>query len=176
MEVPTLSPPNACWVGGYIFFAVALVLQWRLVFRPTRRQEQWGIAGGVAATLVLTLIGAWVLMQYAGSEWGLTVILDAFYPAGDLVLALVALALARAFGGGLWAKPWVGLLAFVFADAAYTWTYDLGIYTPTPGDPGFFMTVLVDTLYLDAYLIVALACYAQLLLIQNGPRLVRQRN
>ena len=175
MEVPTLSPPNACWVAGYIFFAVALVLQWRLAFRPTRRQEQGGIAGGVLVTLVLTLVGAWVLVQFTGSEWELSVFLDAFYPAGDLILALAAWALARAFGKGLWARPWLSLLVFAFADALYTWTYDLGVYSSTPGAPGFMITVLADTLYLDAYLVVALACYAQLLLVQNGPRLVRQR-
>jgi hypothetical protein len=176
MEVPTFSPPNACWVGGYIFFAIALVLQGRLVFRPTRRQQRWGIAGGILVTLVLTLIGAWVLVQFTGSEWVPSVFLDAFYPAGDLVLALAAWALARAFGKGLWARPWLSLLVFAFADALYTWTYDLGVYSPTPGDPGFFLTVLGDTLYLDAYLVVALACYAQFLLIQEGPRLVRQRD
>ncbi len=170
-DVPTVSLADIPWVVAYVFFGVALLQQYRLVFRSTPRNERTFIATAVAAIVILSVAGTAVLRRIIGTaESPLATFLNVFYPLGDLALAVVALTLARAFGGGLWARPWIALLVFAVADTMYTVLLLSGLYAFSAAS-GNVLNLIADTLYLDAYIALALACYAQLLLLRHGPHL-----
>jgi hypothetical protein len=168
-DVPAVSPADVPWVVAYWFFGAALLQQCRLVFRPTSRQERRLVAATVVVVVGLSLAGTAVLRRIVSTPEGLLVtFLNIFYPLGDLALAAVALTLARAFGGGQWARPWIALLAFAVADTLYTGLLLSGLYAFSV-ESGNVLSLIADTVYLDAYIVLALACHAQLLLLRRGP-------
>lgn len=170
-EPPVPSWADFFWLAGYVFFTAALLYQYRLVFQTTRSQERRWVLGIVIATLVVTLLGTTILRQLIDTEepW-LSTCINVFYPIGDLAVAVVALMLVRTFGWGLWGRPWIALLVFTFSDALYAWLELSGIYSflSAEGNP---LSMACDVIYFGAYLVMALACYSQLLLLKYGPRL-----
>lgn len=169
-EVPLFSLTDVFWIAGYYFFGGALLHQYRLVFRSERRREMRYIASALLIVLILSLIGTLIVRWVFPHEksW-LGTFVNVFYPLGDLALALIAVTLARAFGRGLWARPWLAFLAFVFSDSMYTWLAVTGIYAFAAGE-GNVVSLVADTAYLVAYMLLGLACHAQLLLLRRGPR------
>jgi len=170
-EPPVPSWADAFWMVGYMLFTAALLYQYRPVFHSTPGKERWTIIGVVAAVLVISLLTTIVLRQLISTEepW-LTTYINVFYPFGDLAVAVAALILVRAFGWGLWGRPWIALLAFTFADALYAWLTITGLYSylSEQGNP---LSMVSDVVYFDAYLVMMLGCYSILLLLRHGPRL-----
>jgi hypothetical protein len=168
-EPPLLSIADIPWMIGYVFFASALIHQYRLVYRSSRAQETYitlGVTGGI---LIIGIALTAVLMQLAVSEqtW-LETLVSVLYPLLDLAVGLAALWLIRAFGGGLWGRPWVGLFIFALADSLYAWLQVTGLYDAfvSTGNP---LSLVADTVYLIAYLVMAIACLSLWLLLQYGP-------
>ncbi|MDQ7030596.1 MAG: hypothetical protein Q9O62_12865 [Ardenticatenia bacterium] len=166
-EAPLVSVADIFWAGGYVWFAVALMHQYQLVYGADGRWR-WRhvalVAGGVVATsALLTFLLVGVAGLKAEDGW-LPVFLNIFYPLGDGALALAAWRIARLFRGGRWARPWLALLAFVVADAAYTSLFITGIYS----FEGNLPSLLADVLYLDAYLFLAFMIYDHLTLLRQG--------
>ena len=170
-EPPVPSLADAFWMVGYVLLTAALLYQYRPVFHPTPDKERWTIIGVVAAVLVISLLTTLVLRQLVSTEepW-LTTYVNVFYPFGDLAAAVAALILVRAFGWGLWGRPWIALLVFTFSDALYAWLTTTGVYSYL-SEQGNLLSMVTDVVYFDAYLIMALACYSQLLLLRHGSRL-----
>lgn len=169
LQAPSLA--DFFWMIGFVVFIPALLYQYRLVFRSTRRQERLVMIGVVVAVLVGSLLGTVVLRQLVSAEepW-LTTYINVFYPFGDLAVAVAALILVRAFGWGLWGRPWIALLVFTFSDALYAWLTLTGLYSylSEQGNP---LSMVCDVVYFDGYLVMMLGCYSILLLLHHGPRL-----
>lgn len=168
-EAPGVSVADVLWLGGYGFFAAALVHQYLLLFRPGSRQ-MWVIVPVVTVgVLLITLLFTGLAMQSADSDktWP-EMYVAIFYPFGDLAVAAAALYLVRTFGRGLWGRPWLALLVFTISDALYAWLEITGLYSAisTRGNLG---SMVVDVIYFAAYLVMALACYRQWHLLKYGP-------
>jgi hypothetical protein len=153
------------WVAAYVFFAYALFLQYRLLAQPNR-QELWRLAGYAALALLVLyillyrLLTTWVNVE---SQWSAAV--NSFYPVADLFLASIAIWLIRHFRGGAFARPWLGLLAFSFTDLLYAWIETSGIY-----EQASVWTVVFDTTYVGAYLLLGLGILSQWAFLKYGLR------
>ncbi len=164
-EAPLVSVADLFWVGGYVWFAAALLHQYRMVHGA---DGGWGlrhvalVAAGIVALSAL-LAFPLASLQEDGEGW-LSVFLNVFYPLGDAALAVGAWSIARLFRGGRWARPWLALLAFVVADAFYTFLLITGLYS----FEGNLPSLLADLLYLDAYLFLALVIYDHLEMLRRG--------
>jgi hypothetical protein len=174
-EAPTVSIIDAFWVLAYGFFAAAFVLQFRLVFFSTPEQEQLWLAVAIGWA-VLGTTGVTYFLHQTNTDPNqslLATVVQAFYPVADLSLAVAALKLGTTFGRGAWGRVWLGLLAFVVSDSLYAWLSFSGLYAYSieSGNP---LSLVADTLYVDAYLILALSALNQLLLLRYGPAPRRQ--
>jgi len=115
------------------------------------------------------LYGLWLLHgNPQAHQWETFV--NAFYGIGDLALALGALLLAYTFRSGALSRPWLGLVIFAASDLLYSWLESSGLYAWSIGT-GNALTTISDTTYFAAYLIIAIGCYSQWLLLAQGPRL-----
>ena len=170
MEASGLTAADIFWVVAYGFFADSLLTQYRVIYstpHPIERKRLVGILLAVLlSTIVVTLLAQW-LGGNAEQTWWVTLV-QVFYPVADLALAIAALRLARLFGRGLWGLAWMGLLVFVVADGLYSLLNLVGLYAIS-AEQGNPLSLVSDTLYLDAYLILMLACLAQLLFMRRGP-------
>ncbi len=168
-EMPSLTPADLFWAIGYLCFAAALYYQYRLVFHLRPGQHQRVLVGAVAAVLLVSAIATVLLRKTGGvAESWLATFVATYYPFADVAIGAAALVLVGAFRRGLWARPWRGLLVFAVSDALYAWGTATGFYVLY--GVGNFFSLIVDTLYLLAYLFVAVACYAHLQLLRYGPR------
>ena len=171
-EVPAVSLADPLWIVGYFLFGAAFLFQFRLVLDLPRRKEMFWTGVTVAATLALTLIVAVLLVNFGPESeltWGET-FLTVFYATGDLALMVGAIKLGRIFGRGLWGQAWLGLLAFTVSDTLYFWATYSGLYAYGV-ETNNLITLAVDSIYLLAYCLIALACHIHYLLIRFGPTL-----
>ena len=169
-EVPDVTLADIPWVGSFGFFAIAFLLQFRLIFATQPRQERKWLGGAVGGVLLAALVGTWLLRTLGGETeqtWPETY-LAVFYPFADLALALAAIKLGQVFGRGMWGRAWMGLLVMVGSDLLYSFLTFSGLYAQSASN-GNPLSLTADTLYFDAYLLLALACYTQYLLLRHGP-------
>ncbi len=158
-EVPLPSMGDVAWLSGYIFLTTSLLIQYRLIWGIHPRQERQ----------ILLLIGSAILVGSALIAYGtenqdrMAVFINTMYPLADLALALAALKLAHTFGTGQWGRPWQALLVFALADAVYAWFIELNVY-----GENLILTSLADTIYFAAYIVLAVACYHQYLLVKRA--------
>jgi len=157
-SVPNFSPADVLWIGAYVFLADALSNQFGLVAFDHSRRPFWiGLTGfGVvfaSATLVTWLTGG-TLADFSGF----------FYPLADFAVGLIALILVVSFRRGRIAWPWLSLLVFMISDSLYAWAVTTGIYEWTTG--GGILTLLIDLIYLLAYLLLAWGVFNQYLAIR----------
>ncbi len=169
-EVPDLTVADVPWVGAYTFFAISFLLQFRLIYGGRRDAERKWLALGVGGSLLAALAGT-LLMRGLGGEteqtW-LETYVAIFYPLADLVLVMAAIKLWRVFGRGMWGRAWIGLLVMAISDLLYSFLTFSGLYAQSASD-GNPLSLVADTLYFDSYLLLAVACYAQYLLLRHGP-------
>lgn len=169
-EVPDLSLADLPWVGAYVFFAISFFLQFRLIYGVRRAAERKLLILGLCVSVLGALLGT-LLMRGLGGEteqtW-LETYVAVFYPLADLVLVIAAVKLWRVFGRGMWGRAWIGLLVMAIADLLYSFLTFSGLYAQSASD-GNPLSLLADTLYFDSYLLLAVACYAQYLLLRHGP-------
>jgi hypothetical protein len=170
VAIPSWS--DIFWAAALAPFALAFVMQYRLIYSPDRRQEAGWLLAAAATTLLLSVVGTWLLLQTStDSELTLpAAFLQVFYAASDFVMMLAGLRLAQVFGRGLWGRAWWGLLAFVISDGLYSYVEFSGLYALSV-ENGNLLTLVVDLSYALAYMLMALACWSQLLLMRYGPTL-----
>jgi hypothetical protein len=167
-EVPE-GISDVFWIAAYLFFGFALFLQYQLVARPTRGES---ISRGLTALLMLLAIYLLiydVLTSGAEPASRFGALVNSFYPAGDFVLALAALWLANHFMGGVFSRPWLGLLAFSFTDLMYAWLEISGLYSWSVKHANPLSTIF-DITYLGAYLVLGLGVLSQWTFLRYGLR------
>ena len=167
-EVP-VGLPDVFWVAAYFFFGQALLFQYQILARPTKQELLSRALFAILFLLVLNLLVYRALTSGAEIADKFDVAIDSFYPAADLLLALVALWLARNFMGGAFSRPWLGLLAFTFADLMYAWLEISGMH-PWSVNGANLLSTITDIAYLGAYLILGLGVLCQWAFLKYGMR------
>ena len=157
------------WVVAYLFFGQALLIQYRILARPSKRELLSRVGLAILCLLALyflvyRLMTAWVNVQ---SQFGAAV--NLFYPVADLVLAVVAIWLVHRFQGGAFSRPWLGLLAFSFVDLLYAWLQISGIYSWSVNQANSW-SALFDVAYLGAYLLLGLGILSHWVFLKYGLR------
>ena len=161
--------PDLFWISAYFFFGYALFVQYQILAHPDRKQSQRLIVTGIGLLLALFLILYWVLTAGIGAPADSGTAINAFYPAADLLLALVAFWLARNFMGGAFSRPWFGVLAFSIADLLYAWMELSGLYSWSVNASNALST-LTDVVYLAAYLVLGWCLLSQWVFMKYGLR------
>lgn len=167
-EVP-VGIQDVFWMTAYLFFGQALLVQYKILNQPTARQVL--SRGSVVLLLIVAII--WfvyrLLLTTSQTMDKLDAFVNAFYPAVDLSLSVVAIWLVRNFAGGAFARPWWGVLAFSFSDLLYAWLELSGTYAWSV-DQGNLLSVVTDITYFGAYLILGLSVLSQWLFMKYGLR------
>ncbi len=163
---PEIFITDFFYLAGYFCFGVSIFLQYRLIMQPAPQQQRQILlllAIGVPVAVVLLTFG--LRAAGLGLEWSLPgMLLYACYPVGDALMGFSGLYLSHLFGRGLWGRAWWGLVAFALSDGFSFW-YDMGGYTLLSEQADFYLSLAASTLYVLGYLVVALACLRQLLLL-----------
>lgn len=167
-EVPE-GISDVFWISAYLFFWQALLIQYRILAHPTKQKLLSYVLVASLFFLTLYLFIYRTLVSGAESPSSFDAAINSFYPAADLLLALVALWLASHFMGGAFSRPWLGLLAFSFADLMYAWLEISGLYSWSVNEANLLSTVS-DIVYLAAYLVLGLGIFSQWVFLKYGLR------
>jgi len=170
-EVP-IGLQDVFWIVSYLFFGQALIRQYRILRQPSMRELWTRALVGIAAVLVLVFVISWVVVSKTETQNLFNAVVNSFYPAADLTMAVVALRLARNFSGGAFSRPWLGLLVFTVSDFMYAWLEASGMYAWSL-EQGNILTAVADVTYVVAYLVLALGVLYQWLFLKYGLRSVR---
>lgn len=150
------SVADGLWMLGYIFLAIAISAQYRILYRWGFKKRLVFLLGGLGLVALLAVGISFVFSEVLD----LGTVVWYFYPIADFFFALTILWLVVTFHGSTLAVPWLGLFALIISDALYLWALQTEIYWI----PGGLPRLLVDMAYVFAYLLFALGCYAQYLL------------
>jgi len=167
--MPVVTLADLSWVVGSFMLIIALALQVRILYRLSESRFRALLAVVLGALFLLSAAVALLLPRILTTE--LTrgeLFLLVFYPLVDLLLALGALHAARFFGQGQLGRSWYALFMFAVADSLYTWLLSEGVYVLVGSSNA--LTLLTDSLYLGAYLLLGWAFQAQEYLLLYGPR------
>ena len=172
-DVPIISLADIFWLVGLVPFTVAFVVQYRLIYSPPAWKETLSVWAVILSVILASLLGTKLLhgITPAWKLFWVEALLQVFYAVTDLAMMLAALSLAFTFGRGLWGRAWLGLLAFTLSDSLFSWITSSGLYAISV-ERGNLLSLVVDCLYMLAYMLVALACYSQYLLVTHGPALM----
>ena len=167
-EVP-IGIPDVFWITAYYFLGRALLSQYQIVVRPTQRELTSRIVSSVSFLCVSFVVIFSILKWLDFSSSTVDTLVNAFYPAGDLTLALAAIWLTRHFQGGALGRPWIGLLVFAFSDLMYAWLQLSGAYAWSL-DRGNLVSGISDIVYFSAYLVLGIGSFSQWLFLKYGLR------
>lgn len=167
-EVP-VGIPDVFWIISYFFLVQALVFQYRILAKPDKQELLRRALMAFFVLVAIYLLIYSVLTSGVEAVSKLEAVVNSFYPAADLFLALIAFWLASHFIGGAFSRPWLGLLAFAFADLMYAWVELSGLYSWSIGQANLLSTV-TDIVYLGAYLILGLGLLSQWIFLKYGLR------
>lgn len=167
-EVP-VGAQDVFWMISYLFFGQALLAQYTILNRPTAIERRSRILIVILSIMGLIWLTYNFLITTSQTTDKLSALANAFYPAVDVLLAGIALWLARSFAGGAFARPWWGVLAFSFSDLSYAWLDLSGTYAWSV-DQGNLLSVITDVTYFAAYLILGLGVLSQWLFLKYGLR------
>ena len=159
--------PDVFWVTAYFGLGLALLNQYRILLRPEKRALRNAVWIVALALFAFTLLIYSVFVSATDTPSKLDAAVNSFYPAGDLLLAGVALWLAGHFAGGAFARPWMGLLVFTFSDLLYAWLEASGTYSWSV-DHGNLLSTISDVAYLVAYLVLFVCVLYQWLFLKYG--------
>ncbi len=160
----SIGLPDVFWVAAYVFFAYALFVQYRLLANQNKQELLNRVSLAALLVIVLYSLTYIVLIVWIHPTSQLDAAVNAFYPVGDLFLGAVAVWMILHFQGGVFARPWLGLLAFSVTDFLYAWIDTSGIYDQANS----VWTALFDTAYMGAYLILALGLLSQWAFLKYG--------
>ncbi len=166
-EVPTPSLADLGWVCGFVYFTFAFYHQY-LIIMPSKKSNIRNVAiGSWAVVLLLPL----VVLYFMGSIT-LASYIDFYYPFADLAVGIAGISLVFVFQGGMFMRPWFGLFVFGISDLLYAWAEKTGVYAWSSANSNL-LTLIIDSSYLAAYLILSLGFAGQWLLMAYGLRLSR---
>lgn len=167
-EVP-VGVADIFWIVSYFFLLYALMYQYRILARPTKQQLTTLALKAFLLLIAMCLLFYGLLTSGVEPESRFDAAINSFYPAADLLLALIALWLARNFMGGAFSRPWLGLLAFAFADFLYAWAEISGVYSWGINQSNLLST-LTDIAYLGAYLVLGVGIWSHWVFLKYGLR------
>lgn len=161
-DVPVPSLADFFWVGGFFFFTYAFYHQYTLI-APAKKDtiRTFAIGAWLVALLLpavyLTLVDSFTVANYV----------EFYYPLADLAVGLAGLALVFIFRGGALMRPWIGLMVFGMSDLLYAWAEKTNLYAIS-AENGNLLSLVIDTTYLAAYLIMGLGFLGQWILLKYG--------
>ncbi len=158
---------DAFWVLAYFFFGIAFYAQYKTLLIPPKWQGRAVFAALTFLTIGLTFLFAWFLSRRQGEALTLPVLLNTFYPIGDLAIGIGALYIGYLFRGGIFNRPWLTMFLFAISDGLYAWLFNIGQYSAIIEQSNLAQYV-TDSLYLVAYLAVGLGCFMQWLTLRYG--------
>ena len=167
-EVP-IGIPDVFWVTAYYFLGQALLSQYQILVHLTRQELTSRVTSSVLFLCISFAVVFSILKWLDFSSSTVDTLVNAFYPAGDLTLALAAIWLTRHFQGGALGRPWIGLLVFAFSDLMYAWLQLSGAYAWSL-DHGNWVSGISDIVYFSAYLVLAIVSFSQWLFLKYGLR------
>jgi hypothetical protein len=160
-EVPLFSAADILWFGGYLFFTASLASQFRLILFDQSQRPIWGAALGWVGAIILTFI----FMRASGATASEDFFVY-FYPIADFAVAVSALIIVMYFKQGTFARPWLALFIFVISDLLYIWATSSGNYEWV--ERSGLITLVVELVYIVAYLFVAWGAFNQYLNLKYG--------
>ena len=167
---PVANWSDLFYFSGILFFSLSLYMQFHLLLEPEPSQEKRALILILAATLLGSFLGSFLMLRvFSRFDW-FTAFRQAFFLMCGIAILIAALRLSRLFGRGMWGRAWWGILFFVLAHFTFTILTAVGTYSRSV-TTGNSLSLLADTLYLVAYLVTWLACYSQYLLVHFGPTL-----
>jgi hypothetical protein len=165
-EVADFSIADVFWMIAYIFFSLALLRQYRVVFQKINNGRCFFIITWflvlAATSLSVYITGNISFGDFLG-EFALY-----FYPFADFAIALFAIVIIYTFRRGTLARPWASLLFFVVSDTVYLWAVVTGLYDWT-GTSGDYIRLAADGIYILAYLALAWGIFSQYMVLKFGP-------
>lgn len=167
-EVP-VGVPDVFWILAYYFLGQALLSQYKILVHPVQNELVSRVTKsllffGVSFVVIFSILEWFALSTSVGDT-----MVNAFYPAADLTLALAAIWLTRNFQGGALGRPWIGLLIFTFSDLLYAWLQLSGAYAWSL-DRGNWVSGFSDIVYFSAYLVLGIVSFSQWLFLKYGLR------
>jgi hypothetical protein len=169
-EVPLVSGADFFYTISFIFLTIAFFHQFCLIFHNNHSKCRLWLGLAIVAALALSVLAAtiWYAAQPESEAGWFESFVGFFYPIGELFFAFAALYLFMIFGKGLLGRVWVGIVFFIVADALYALLTYTGLYAYSVEGTSVG-TIIADVLYFDAYLVLALGIFMQLLLSRYGP-------
>lgn len=164
-EWPDLSASDVLWLLGFIGLTIALKIQYELINQ--NQVPWWRIIAIWTGVLVATLL----VVVVTGAEINFSNYLAYFWPVADLATGFFAMRLFLHFRGGLFSRPWAGLLVMGLADAIYALLEATGVYDQASESEGLlgFLPLAADSTYMAAYLVLALGFFMIYLVLRYGP-------
>ena len=167
-EVP-VGVPDVFWILAYYFLGQALLSQYKILVHPVQNELVSRVTRsllffGISFVVIFSILEWFALSTSVGDT-----MVNAFYPAADLTLALAAIWLTRNFQGGALGRPWIGLLIFTFSDLLYAWLQLSGAYAWSL-DRGNWVSGFSDIVYFSAYLVLGIVSFSQWLFLKYGLR------
>lgn len=167
-EVP-IGWTDFFWIISYPLFGWALFQQYHILTGYSLRKIWTRTFIAILCLVAFTLLTYLILTAVAGTPKDLAALINSFYPAADLILAVIAMRLARDFVGGAFSRPWFGLIVFAVSDLVYAWLEISGLYTWSI-EQGNLLTTISDALYVAAYLVMGITLLYQWLFLKYGMR------
>jgi hypothetical protein len=160
-DVP-VGAADWAWTTGFICFNISLYYQYSVIL-PSKKVFYRNIS--IAIWIVVLLIP--LIIVYLSGTPDLRIYIDYFYPFADLAVGIAGVLLVFTFRGGALTRPWLGLVIFGITDFLYAWAEQTGIYVWSAGQ-GNLLSLIIDSSYLAAYLILALGFLSHWVLLRYG--------
>lgn len=161
-EVPVPSAADVCWIFGFLFYTFAFYHQYTII-DPARKDTIRTYAIGI--WLVVLLIPAVFLSTLDAFE--ISSYVEFYYPFADLAVGVAGLMLVFVFQGGALMRPWFGLMLFGLSDLMYAWAEKTEMYAIS-SENGNMLSLVIDTSYLAAYLILGVGYLGHWILLRYG--------
>jgi hypothetical protein len=160
-DVPLPSFGDAFWLAGFVFLTIALRKQYQAVtLKPV---PLWQILAIWAGVFVLT----YLVLMFAQAEANLGNYLEFWYAVADFAAGIAAIRIFLAFRGGRMSRPWIGLFVLGLSDSIYAWLIATGMYAMSSAE-GNLVSLVADTTYMAAYLVLATGFMATYLTLKHG--------
>jgi hypothetical protein len=168
IEIPIPSLADLFWFLGYLFFAAALITQFRVINRSITKAV---VIFAVIVICILIGINTLGLIAIGQAPITLSSIVEYSYPVLDFAVGVAALILLFSFRGGKMAWPWMGMLIFSASDVLYAFLIESGLYAQS-AKSGNLLSLIADTSYIAAYLVVMLGFLNYYVFMRNEQKTI----
>lgn len=160
-DVPLPSAGDAFWLAGFVFLTIALRKQYQFV--TLKSVPLWQILTIWAGVFVL----AYLVLLLSQTEADLGNYLEFWYAVADFAAGIAAIRIFLAFRGGRLSRPWIGLFVLGLSDSIYAWLIATDMYAMSSAE-GNLLSLVADTTYMAAYLVLATGFLATYLTLKYG--------